>query len=237
MHSLYGRPWWKVLHQKLHRRRHGYYPFQLQAIEESEAKVVHSHGGNSGRRNFRLARRMGLPHCVSFYGADIWKGALNPECLADYREMFQTSALFLVEGAAMRDKVVSLGCPPGKKVQIQHLGIRPEQIVFRNRVVEGEAEIHVLMAGRAIEKKGHLCGLQAFHRVASRHPQARLTIMTWGDKVDRVDRIDRLKDYVVEWGPWRIGSKLSDNCHTPKVPPVHAAMPSLPESQCACRQW
>lgn len=233
VHSLYGRPWWKVVHQKLQRRRHGYYPFQLQAIEQSEAKLIHSHGGNSGRRNFRLARRLGLPHCVSFYGADIWKGALNPDCLADYREMFHSSALFLVEGAAMRDKVVSLGCPPAK-VQIQRLGIRPEQIVFRNRAVEGEAPIHILMAGRAIEKKGHFHGLQAFQRVAGRNPQARLTIMTWGDKVDRVVRIDRLKDYIVKSGlenrveivgqlPYNQYLEYTQRCHLFLNPSVHAS--------------
>jgi len=174
-----------------------------------------------------------LPHCVSFYGADIWKGALNPECLADYREMFHSSALFLVEGAAMRDKVVSLGCPPAK-VQIQRLGIRPEQIVFRNRAVEGEAPIHILMAGRAIEKKGHFHGLQAFQRVAGRNPQARLTIMTWGDKVDRVVRIDRLKDYIVKSGlenrveivgqlPYNQYLEYTQRCHLFLNPSVHAS--------------
>jgi colanic acid/amylovoran biosynthesis glycosyltransferase len=194
---LYGLAWYGVAIEKLRRKKLGYFPYRLKTIQEQGACLLHSHQGQYGREDYHLARAAGIPHVVSFYGSDIWQGSRDPDWMRAYSEMFEASDLFLVEGNAMRNKVIDLGCD-GDKVVVQHLGIDVEKIEFIPRTVGPGENVTLLMAGRAIEKKGHIYGLQAFARAARRVENARLLIMTWGDYHDTTQNIEALRTCIRE---------------------------------------
>jgi len=152
--------------------------------------------------------------------------------MAAYLKMFESSNLFLVEGPAMRDKVLSLGCDAAR-VRVQHLGIALDRIAFTPRQVRPGDDVTLLMAGRAIEKKGHVYGLQAFARAARRVRQVRLLIMTWGDYHDTHQNIEVLRAEIREkklgdrveivgQKPYDEYLRTVQRCHILLNPSVHA---------------
>ncbi len=229
---LYGLAWYNVAIEKLRRKRLGFFPYRLKAIREQDACLLHSHAGQYGREDYLLARAAGIPHIVSFYGSDIWQGSRDPAWMRAYRKMFEASDLFLVEGSAMRDKVISLGCD-AEKVRVQHLGIDVDKIAFAPRAVRPGDDVTLLMAGRAIEKKGHIYGLRAFAKASRRVKNARLLIMTWGDYHDTSQNIEALRALIREEGlgdrveivgqqPYDVYLRRVGECHIMLNPSVHA---------------
>jgi colanic acid/amylovoran biosynthesis glycosyltransferase len=233
IHALYRRPWGSILIEKVRRKQLGYFPYRLKVLKETGARVLHSHAGQYGREDYLLARAAGIPHVVSFYGSDIWQGSKDPVWMAAYSKMFAATDLFLVEGHAMRDKVISLGCD-AEKVLVQHLGIDVDKIAFAPRQLGPEEDVIFLMAGRAIEKKGHIYGLRAFALAARCVKRARLLIMTWGSYHDTTQNIEALRSLIREEGledrveivgqrPYDEYLRTVSGCHVMLNPSVHAA--------------
>jgi colanic acid/amylovoran biosynthesis glycosyltransferase len=167
----------RQLAERAGRRRHGYFPFQRKALLGAGARLLHSHFATQGWADLALAEALGVPHVTSFYGADIWKNSLQASWRARFAELFERGSLFLVEGNAMRAKVLSLGCPP-EKVRVQHLGVDLAGAEFRERAPDPEEGlVRFLAAGRAVEKKGFAVALRAFALAHRRHPRLRLSLM------------------------------------------------------------
>ncbi len=170
----------RLLERALRTFRRGSFAFHRAALKREGAVLLHSHFATAGMTDWRLAKSLGLPHLTMFYGADIWAHSRRPGWIARFQKFTTASDLFLVEGGAMREKVVSLGAPESK-VRIFHLGLDLSKIPFKARSPDADGTIRILMAGRTYEKKGHIFGLRAFARIAERHPNARLELIAGGD--------------------------------------------------------
>ena len=72
--------------------------------------------------------------------------------------------------------------------------------VWSPREPDADGTIRCLMAGRAIEKKGMIYGMQAFANVAARRPELRCVVMTWGEAAYKQRLIDGLKRCAEERG-------------------------------------
>jgi colanic acid/amylovoran biosynthesis glycosyltransferase len=121
--------------------------------------LVHAHFGPRGWATRNLARRMGTPLITSFYGYDAWMAPrLEPEWHERYADLFAQGAVFLVEGPAMRDRLVALGCPHDKVV-VHRIGVDTAGLVFQDRAFE--SPVSIAMIGRFVEKKGMADGLRA----------------------------------------------------------------------------
>ncbi|MFN0067784.1 MAG: glycosyltransferase [Limisphaerales bacterium] len=232
IHALHARSRLRVGLEKLAAMALGYLPLHRRALGRERARLLHSHGGLRGIADAALARAMRLPHVVSFYGADIWQGSRDPLVLRGFRRLFASAACFLVEGPAMRRKVISLGCPPGK-VRVHHLGIAPEKVRFLPRTPHADGEVRFLLAGRSLEKKGHLHGVEAFARLAARHPAVRLVLMTWGDGPEADAVMDPIRRIIAAQGlgerveivgqqPYAEYLESTRRCHVFVNPSVHA---------------
>ncbi len=146
------------------------------------AGVIHAHGGYDGFRHVHLRKHLGVPYLVTFYGRDIGAGSKHPYWRRAYRILFDLGDLFLVEGPAMREKVLALGCPP-EKIKLQRIGIDLD--LFRGGAARGRLEggqPRILMCGRMVEKKGLEYGIRAFAGVSKRFPQARMIVAGDGPK-------------------------------------------------------
>src|SRR5207244_3130633 len=123
--------------------------------------VLHAHFGTQGILLLRLRRRLDVPLVTTFYGYDASSVPRLPGWRRWYKTLFATGDRFLVEGGAFRERLLALGCPPGKAM-VQHLGVDVDAIPFRARQLTGDETVRLLMAASFREKKGHQYALRAF---------------------------------------------------------------------------
>lgn len=196
---LYDRPWYKIAYQKFKHKRQQFFPLCLEAIDDHDASIFHSHGGEYGIREMNLKQYRDIFHIVSFYGADIWLNEKDPEWQRKYQDLFLNSDLFMVEGNAMRNKVMELGCP-ADKVKVHHLGVDLDKIKFAPRAPDRDGTVKVLLAGRSVDKKGHVDAAKVFAKVADKHPQLKLVVMIGGGPDQCVANVNKVKQVIAENG-------------------------------------
>lgn len=142
-------------------------------------QIVHGHFGPRAWHSLNLAGRLGLPLLTSFYGYDAWMAPrIEPVWQTRYERLFDAGVQFLVEGPAMRERLIAIGCP-SSKVRIHRIGVDLARLAFRER--DFAPSIRVAMVGRFVEKKGLVDGLRACAR--AREEGARLSVTVVGDAV------------------------------------------------------
>ncbi|MBE0627720.1 MAG: glycosyltransferase [Burkholderiales bacterium] len=142
------------------------HPYWLtRTARRSHAGLLHSHFGNMGWFNLGVARRLRIPHVVTFYGLDV---DLLPQqdarWHARYRELFAEVDAVLCEGPHMASRIIAHGCPPSK-ARVHHLGVDTGAIPFKPRVRLSGEPLRVLIAGAFREKKGIPCALEALGKL------------------------------------------------------------------------
>ncbi len=139
--------------------------------------VLHSHFGHFGSINATLARKYGISHVVSFYGADVhYLPKVEPKWASRYRQMSSLVDLVLCEGPHMAACVAKAGIDPSK-IHIFRLGIDLERLVFMPRDVPDKRAIRVLIAGSFREKKGIPYAIEALGLFSQSHPDIELTVV------------------------------------------------------------
>jgi colanic acid/amylovoran biosynthesis glycosyltransferase len=211
----------------------GYFPFMKCVAEQSGARLLHSHFAGKGWKDLPLARATGLRHVSSFYGADIWRNSRSEKWRKRFLELWREGDLFLVEGEAMRSKVISLGCPPDK-VRVQHLGVDLSAARFFERRAPASGPIKVLISGRAVEKKGHELALRIFARARRECPRLELAVMVIAKSPEERALLARLQAVVQELGlqacvsfppplPYAAWRKSLEGYHLFLAPSLHAS--------------
>lgn len=143
-------------------------------IEKYDPDVLHAHFGPTGV-NLAKYRTSERPLVTSFYGYDASKLVEQNESIREqYRRLFATGDLVLVEGPAMQEKLTDLGCP-SSKVALQRIAIDASNI--KPVIPTGEEGVTVLMVGRYVEKKGIPDGIRAFAAALGHDPEAELRIV------------------------------------------------------------
>ena len=120
--------------------------------------LLHAHFGTEGFAALGLKRLLGIPLITAFYGYDAWTlPRSEPVWVERFKELFGQGDVFLVEGPALRQRLVDIGCPIGK-IKIRTLGVDIAEIPFNKKDFSGRLKI--LMVGRFVEKKGLVDGLR-----------------------------------------------------------------------------
>lgn len=231
--QAYTNPWRRFYEKLARSLLRTQYPAYFRAFERTRPVLLHSHFAQHAYDDLALKRRYDVPHVVSCYGADLWKFAEIKRERRRYRVLFVEADAFLVEGNAMRQRAIELGCDPAK-VRVHHLGIDLGRIRYVARKPPADGIVRCLLAGRAIEKKGLIYGLRAFARVATRHPNVHLTIMTWGEAAYKRRIIAELKALAAKSGvaehlswyglqPYDKYIDITERSHIFMVPSVLAA--------------
>jgi colanic acid/amylovoran biosynthesis glycosyltransferase len=175
------------------------------AHHEQRPDVLHSHFAHVGWGNAEFARRHGLPHVVSAYGADLTMlPTIEPVWRRRYHELFAGVSALLCEGPQMAETAVALGCP-AERVRIHGLGVDLGRIPFRPRMRQSGQPLRVLMAGSFREKKGIPYGIEALTLLQQSGIEVELTL---------VGNVTRDRDEA-EW--LRIRAALSGFSHTARL--------------------
>lgn len=156
------------------------------ALSRHAPRLLHSHCGHVGWYDLGLAKKHGLKHVVSFYGAEVnGLPTRYPYWRRRYKELFERADLFLCEGPHMARCLARLGCPP-EKIALQKLGVDVEAIPYAPRAV-GEGPARFLLAARFTAAKGIACALEALGLLKRERPDIRITLI--GDAEPCVDSL------------------------------------------------
>lgn len=200
--EAYANPWRRVYEKIARKWFYKQYPAYFRAFERTRPVILHSHFAQHAYDDLSLKRRFHMPHIVSCYGADLWKFAEVRGQRSKYQVLFSEADVFLVEGNAMKQRAIDLGCD-AQKVRVHHLGIDLQRIKYVARRPPTDGVVRCLLAGRAIEKKGIIYGLRAFARVAAQHANVHLTVMTWGEAAYK-------RRFISEWQRFVSANGISD---------------------------
>jgi colanic acid/amylovoran/stewartan biosynthesis glycosyltransferase WcaL/AmsK/CpsK len=146
-------------------------PFAIQsrilkwvALRDRAPAVLHAHFGPIASLISETASARSVPLVSSFYGYDASKHWTQTRRWTDrYRRLFEVTSAVIVEGPAMAQKLVALGCPESK-LNIVRLPFA--NIDLQSIARSSPRRYSVIMAGRFVEKKGFELGIRAFSRIA-----------------------------------------------------------------------
>ena len=130
-------------------------------------KLIHAHFGRSGALALPMARKMGIPLVVSFYGGDATKDKHYDRVLfpSIYQrrlpDLIDYTSMFLCVSEFLRRELLDRGFP-ADKVLVQRSGVNldPEW-----GPIDPTADKYVLFAGRFVEKKGAHLVIEAVRRL------------------------------------------------------------------------
>jgi colanic acid/amylovoran biosynthesis glycosyltransferase len=180
IHALERAPHWRYLWDKGLRKLklRQYLGYGVAIAQQHSASILHSHFGDTGWTDLAIAQRARLKHVVTFYGYDV--NALptqDKRWYQRYQTLFERVDQILCEGPHMAKCIAQLGCP-AEKIQVHHLGIAIDQILFQPRTWHSGEPLKVLIAASFTEKKGIPYALEALGQLQHEVP---LTITIIGD--------------------------------------------------------
>lgn len=167
------------------------------AVEGAAARagvaVVHAHFGWAAPFAQELARRVGAPLFVSFYGSDATvfprarrgrrlRAAARRRPTHAYEELIGKADRVIAVSEFMAAKLRDLGF--GSEIAVVPIGVRLERFPFRPPRPSGE-ETRLLFVGRLVPRKGLDLLLRALERVATEQPEVTLDVV--GDGPSRAE--------------------------------------------------
>ena len=172
IHSFDRIPKWQFYLDKTLRKlklRH-HLEFYVKVAKREKATLLHSHFGDIGWANLKVAQKAGLKHIVTFYGLDVnYLPKADPIWGQRYQQLFEAVDLILCEGSHMARCIVDLGCPKNK-VRVHHLGVSIDEIEFKPRTWTPQTPLKVIMCSTFREKKGIPYALEALGQLQDRTP-------------------------------------------------------------------
>jgi colanic acid/amylovoran biosynthesis glycosyltransferase len=161
----------------------------LPALVSREPRLVHAHFGVEAVYGMELAERLGVPLVTTFHGFDAT--LRRSELLRSRRptwiqyllrraELFRRGALFIGVSRFIVDRLMELGVPAAR-TRLHYIGV--DGASFEDASVAEESRAGgpvILHVARLVEKKGTAYLLEAFARLARRHPRAELVIVGAG---------------------------------------------------------
>lgn len=159
--------------------------------------LIHAHFGIDGVYALPLARRLGIPLVTTFHGFDATLSTAALLCSPAWanfplfrKRLARQGDLFLCSSSFIRDRVLAMGFPEAR-THVHYTGVDPATIMPRDRSEETPTILHV---ARLVEMKGTRYLIQAFKRLQSRHPDARLVIIGDGPLRPSLSRLVQTLD-------------------------------------------
>lgn len=143
--------------------------------QERKPALVHAHYLTTGV----LAAACDRPLVVSTYGFDVSVMPRRPLWREAFRDLAQRVGAVLVEGPHMRDAVIALGFPV-ERIRIVRIVAGHEDLEFAPSTDSSIRPLRLLIAGRLVEKKGHVIALRAVARLVAAGRDVALTVVGAG---------------------------------------------------------
>jgi glycosyltransferase involved in cell wall biosynthesis len=157
----------------------------VRELAEHRPVLIHAHFGVEAVYAMELADRLDVPLVTTFHGFDATMRARELlasrkpswiQYLAKRSELARRGALFIGVSRFIVERLEQLGFPP-ERTRLHYIGVDPAAFP---RGAEPTTEPVVLHVARLVEKKGTRYLLDAFARIAAKHPHARLVVIGAG---------------------------------------------------------
>lgn len=145
--------------------------------------VLVSHFGPDGCLAAPVARRLGIPHVVFFYGYDVNVTAASQWNVWShlYPKLFASADSICTTSEYLATRVKALGAP-AEKLKVIHVGIDPSFFPWANPADRCDRRvIRLLHVGRLTAKKSPLQLLRAVHQAKQLCPALRFELTIAGD--------------------------------------------------------
>ena len=162
----------------------------LRILERRQPDLLHIYFGHTGVHLLPfLQHHRTLPALVSFHGADVMPRAGQPGYVDRLRTLLQTVPLVLARSHSLKDRLLDLGCPPGK-IRMNRTGIPMDAFpVALDRVFPADGKWRFIQACRLIEKKGLSLALTAFALFCKTFPESHFTIAGDGPLLPELQKL------------------------------------------------
>lgn len=148
----------------------------LDSMKLDQIQILHSHFGHIGVTGTEIAKKLKIPHVVSFYGMDIRQIPKKyPHIAFQYEQMFRDTERIFCEGPFMANSIVELGADPNQMC-VHPLGIDVDMIDFCPKLWSTGSTLRVLIAASFRQKKGIPLALMALS-VISKHVPLEISIV------------------------------------------------------------
>jgi colanic acid/amylovoran biosynthesis glycosyltransferase len=157
----------------------------MRELAQRRPALIHAHFGVEAVYGMELADRLGIPLVTTFHGFD---ATLKPGELLRSRkptwihyllkraELSRRGALFIGVSQFILTQLERLGFP-AERTRLHYIGVNPD--AFASSPVAG-APPAILHVARLVEKKGTAYLLEAFARIAAKHPDTQLVVIGAG---------------------------------------------------------
>lgn len=154
------------------------------AITAESPLLVHAHFVSSGVAAMPLARALDVPLIVTVHGYDVLDTRISARDQRRRSALFKMATRVTADSDFLLGRLLALGCPPEKAVR-HYVGtdIDVEEQTEATREALRDSVPRVLFVGRLVTHKGCHDALEAFSRVRTTIPEARMSIL--GDGPER----------------------------------------------------
>lgn len=148
-------------------------------FKEQGVDCVLAEFGYSGVQIMDVCAALKIPLFVYFRGADASASIAHGLTRKRYGKLFrQVRGVFCVS-QALADRIVAVGCPPDL------ITVNPSGVVLADFPPGDPQPGRLVAVGRLVDKKAPHLTLEAFGRIAARHPQAHLDLVGDGPLMER----------------------------------------------------
>ncbi len=185
----------KYLYDKISRKK--IWERSLDSYLSDPPDLIHIHFGDMGVLfiDYMLKFNRYFATVTTFYGFD---ASSLPKSNSHYQKrlktLFQYGTAFMVEGPAMGEKLVSLGCSK-QKILLNPLIVKTADIPQRRPYITLKTP-KFLMVGRFVEKKGFHLALEALGQIKDELPEFTITIIGFGEMEQNYKQV--IKKYCLE---------------------------------------
>lgn len=141
------------LWERIYQRFTGESATLRRTLKRLRPDVVHAHFGPNGWAVTNWCRTNDVALVTSFYGMDASALGHSAKWRRRYQDLFAQAYAIVVEGPAMKERLVGLGCSL-ERLRIIPITIHCENYPFAPRVRQAGEELRILFIGRFIPKKG-----------------------------------------------------------------------------------
>ena len=152
-------------------------------VETERPDVICAHFGPDGCLIAPVARKLGVPLAIGFYGYDVSRllHQAGPAWTRQYRRLFESAALVYGISDHVVGKLLALGSDPTRTKRLP-LGVDVDRFEYRDPAADyGGGPVEVVHVGRLTAKKGPVQLVRAVAEARRRGADLRLTVVGGGE--------------------------------------------------------
>ena len=153
----------------------------LNRLKNLDIDIIHAHFGPVGCQALPLAKKMGKPLVVSFYGYDYEKTLIvHPNMIPIYKAMFEAATMCIALGPNTAQMLMQYGCAD-EKIHFLPPAVFTNEIKFVPNKQRSQT-LQIAQVSSFTEKKGIKDTLIAFAKAVELRPKMYLTLI--GETID-----------------------------------------------------